>query len=457
MLRITIIISILTFSLNSLAQEVIFDDMHSHDGAIYLTEIDYQEVLMNDHGELLPTHDVFRLSNEEIRSNGWGNSVSAEGIAGKRGDDGPTFNLTYLDQVNGTGIGFDDPNLGSQRRAALEAAFSYYASILEDFGEADVEIRESFSAHPSTNPFGFSAAYYFGSKGFNQPFTKAHLTSGNDPYGPYPDGYLQFNFHPALNYNYVVEANPSQQQYDFYTIALHEILHLLGFTSYSTENGESAASEHVYTSFDELLSDYNKEPLFEVIGSGPTTEVSLPQDGALTNDQVWLELYEGQHAPVFSPSSFGGSSLDHFDNGRSDHGEYLMHPSLTNGEAFKLLHQDEVRVLEQMGYAVNYSIATSIDEEISTGDAPTSVLSSLYPNPAYNSDPVQIELGQVDGNEVLVIVYDMMGRESYSKVILNTGPGPATAIDPYNNLKPGVYIVIGSSNDELFNEKLVIR
>jgi hypothetical protein len=57
----------------------------------------------------------------------------------------------------------------------------------------------------------------------------------------------------------------------------------------------------------------------------------------------------------------------------------------------------------------------------------------------------------------LVIVYDMMGRESYSKVILNQGSGPITAIDPYHNLSPGMYIVVGSSNDELFNEKLVIK
>lgn len=456
MLRVVVIILIIAVGQRSFGQDVIFDDVHQHDGAIYFAEQDGEEVLVNAHGETLPIHDVFRLSGEELKAEGWGSIVNAEGRAGKRSGEGPTFNLTYLDQVNGTGAGFDHPELGSARRAALESAFAYYASLMEDAGVADVEIRESFSASPSANPFAFSAAYYFGSKGFNQPFTKAHLTSGNDPYGPYPDGYLQFNFHPDLNYNYSVEANPTQQQYDFYTIALHEILHLLGFTSYSTESGESAASDGVYTSFDQLLTDYSKGPLFEVSGAGPTTEVALPQDGALTSNQIWFELYEGQHAPVFSPSSFSGSSLDHFDNGRSDHGEYLMHPSLSNGAAFKLLHEDEVRVLEQLGYAVNYSIATSI-EDISTGDTPAKILSNLYPNPAYNSDRVQIELGQIGGEEVLVIVYDMMGRESYSKVLLNPGPGPVTAIDPYNNLKPGMYIVIGSSRDELFNEKLVIK
>ncbi|MCB9191091.1 MAG: T9SS type A sorting domain-containing protein [Flavobacteriales bacterium] len=456
MLRTTIILSFLLAGLTSYAQDVIFDHMHEDDGAIYLVEQNGEEVLVDAHGDLLPMHEVFRMSMEDIKTNGWGQSVTAEGRAGKRNGDGPTFNLTYLDQANGTGVGFDDPNLGAARRATLEAAFAYYASLMEDYGSADIEIRESFSGNPVSNPFGYSAAYYFGSKGFNQPFTKAHITTGNDPYGPYPDGYMQFNFHPNLNYNYVVGANPASDQYDFYTIALHEILHILGFTSYSTATGESAASEGIYTSFDGFLAGHDKDALFEVTGSGPTTQVSLPEDGALTNNQVWFELYEGQYAPVFSPSSFSSSSLDHFDNSRSEHGQYLMHPSLTNGDAFKLLHEDEVRVLEQLGYTVNYSIATSIEEGFGQ-DAPVKVTSGLYPNPAFNSQPVKIDLAEVNANEVLVIVYDMMGRESYSKVILNRGAGPVTAIDPYNNLTPGMYIVVGSTNDELFNEKLVIR
>lgn len=455
MFRTVVIISLVCCSALGYGQEVMFDHPHEDDGAIFLKEIDGESTVVDNHGHLIPLHEVFRTSPEERKRNGWGNTVGQKSNYGGR-NDGPQFNITYLDRVNSTGIGFDHPSLGEARRTSLEAAFAYYASLIEDFGTADIEIRESFSAHPMSNPFAIAAAYYFGSKGFNEPFTTVHLTSGNDPHGPFPDGYMQFNFHPNLQYNYDVNSLPGQQQYDFYTIALHEILHLLGFTSYSTGNGESAASEHVYTSFDAFLADYSKGPVFEVSGSGSGTVVDKPNDGVLTSNQVWFELYPGQHAPVFSPDPFNGSSLDHFDNSRSDHGEYLMHPSLTNGDAFKMLHEDEVRVLEQLGYSVNYSIATSIDD-FSPEAAPAKVLSSLYPNPAYNSDPVQIELGKVDGNEVLVIVYDMMGRESYSKVILNQGPGPITAIDPHSNLKPGMYIVIGSSKDELFNQKLVIK
>ena len=458
MLRFSAIFILISFCSTSLvAQDMMFDEPHVNDGAIFLKTINGEEIPVDVNGNTILAHPVFRLNDTERTNKAWAQTVTRQLDSDNgRNEIGPTFNLTYLDQVDANGIGFDDPTLGAQRRAALEAAFAYYSSLLEDYGEADIEIRASFSGNPTSNPFAFSAAYYFGSKGFNSPFTKAHIASGSDPYGAYPDGYLQFNFHPNLNYNYDVNANPSSEEFDFYTIALHEILHLLGFTSYSDDSGQSAASEHVYTSFDEYLADYNKDIVFEEIGSGASTTVATPDDGTLTNNQVWFELYPGQFAPVFSPNPFNGSSLDHFDNGRSDHGEYLMHPSLSKGDAFKFLHEDEARVLETLGYTVNYSIATSIDE-LTAVDATANVLSGLYPNPAHSYDKIQIELGEIEGDEVLVIVYDMMGRESYSKVILNRGSGPVTAIDPHNNLTPGMYIVIGSTKDELFNEKLVIK
>jgi hypothetical protein len=458
MLRfITVFLVSLSWVATSVAQNMLFDDMHVTDGAIFLKTVNGEEIPADVNGNTIIAHSVFRLSASERAEELWAKTVTRPNNSEYgRSEIGPAFNLTYLDQVNGTGSGFDDPALGAERRTTLEAAFAYYSSLLENYGEADIEIRESFSGNPGSNPFAFSAAYYFGSKGFNAPFTKVHIESGNDPYESYPDGYIQFNFHQNLNYNYNVNASPSNQQFDFYTIALHEILHLLGFTSYSNANGQSAASEHVYTSFDEYLADYNQDVVFEETGSGSSTVVETPDDGTLTNNQVWFELYPGQFAPVFSPNPFNGSSLDHFDNGRSDHGEYLMHPSLSKGNAFKLLHEDEARVLETLGYNVNYSIATSIDE-ISDVDAPMKVLSGLYPNPAQSYDKIQIDLGDVVEDEVLVIVYDMMGRESYSKVILNRGTGPVTAIDPHNNLTPGMYIVVGSTKDELFNEKLVIK
>ena len=225
-------ILIFSFGLTATGQDVMFDDIHPQDGAIYLKNVHGTAVPHNHLGQPIMAHAAFRMNPIERAEAGLATRIGSSGVlTGSRSESGPTFNLTYLDVANNTNTGFDDPTEGAQRRAALEAAFQYYASIILDNGEADIEIRESFSANPNANPFAFSAAYYFGSKGFNSPFTKHHIVSGSDPYGAYPDGYIQFNFHDGFNYQNGVSSDPAGDQFDFYTITSHEILHILGLTS----------------------------------------------------------------------------------------------------------------------------------------------------------------------------------------------------------------------------------
>ena len=52
----------------------------------------------------------------------------------------------------------------------------------------------------------------------------------------------------------------------------------------------------------------------------------------------------------------------------------------------------------------------------------------------------------------------MMGCEHYSKVIVTSTNGQfSTAIDPYDKLPKGTYIVTGSANDRLFSQKLIVH
>lgn len=430
-------------------EEVMMDGNNPKDAAIFLVEQNGMTVMKDGHGNQIVAHPVFSISKTDQINRGFTKQV---GRSGSERSGGPTFNLTYVDVVDGTGKGFDDPIKGQQRRTALENAFGYYSGLIEDEGEVDVEIRESFFGSPSTNPFAYSASYYFGATGFNRAFTQQHIITGSDPYPNFPDGYVQFNFSDAMNYHFSATSMPASDEFDFHTIALHEIMHILGFTSYLDSDGNSAAAPGVFTEFDELLRDYNKDELISITGSGPSMEVAGPSASLLTNDQVWFEFNPAEHAPVFSPFYFTGSSCDHFDNSRSGQGDYVMHPSLIRGEGFKTLDHDEAYTLERLGYSVNIGVATSIVDE----EGPT-IASHLYPNPAMLNSEIRIDVGAKPGEEILVIVYDMLGKESYSKVVIQDQPGAITAIDPYNNLSAGVYIVIGSSHDELFNQKLVIR
>jgi hypothetical protein len=459
MIRTAILASLLmSFSTMTNGQHVLFDEPHPTDGAIFWKVLNGREVMVNISGEVLTVHEVFQMPMYERKAQGltFGISASETSLMKQEGMVGPTFNLTFLDIINSTGQGFDHPVDGPKRKAVVEAAFAYMASAIMDGGEADIEIRESFSGNPNSYPFAFSGAYYFGSKGFNDPFTKMHITTGSDPYGGSPDAYIQFNFHSGMNFNYDPHGQPQADQYDLYTVVLHEIMHLLGFASYCTAQGLSVASPNVFTSYDGHLIDYQKDPLLEVSGSGSNATVSQPSATLLTNNQLWFDLGQGQTAPVFSPGSFNSSSISHLDNGRTEHAGYVMHPTLGRGQRFSQLHEDEVAILEALGYNMNLSVATDVGDAAAQGPV-IGEFSFLYPNPVLAGQAVWINAHRLDASEILVIVYDMLGRESYSKVVLSPSPGPITAIDPYHNLPPGMYVVIGSSKNELFNQKLVIR
>jgi hypothetical protein len=455
-MRYLLFMILTAFGQVALAQDVVMmDGNNPKDNAVFLKTVNGSTTLVDGHGHTINAHPVFRTDISERISRGWAQRVNRGGERSKsRGvDAGPVFNLTYMDIVNSTGKGFADLQLGALRRATLEAAFQYFAHSIDDEGEVDIEISESFEGSPTSNPFAYSAAYHFGSIGFNQSFTKQHIVNGNDPYPDFPDGYIQFNFHSGMNYHYSKHDMPGDNQFDFYTIALHEIMHLLGFSSFLDNQGNSAAAPGVFTEFDELLRDINKDPLITITGSGQNAQAVGPFSSLLTNNQVWSELENNGHAPIYSPQYFTGSSCDHFDNSRGS-GNYVMHPSLSRGNAFKILDEEEVTTLMGLGYQMDMSLATSIQED----NGPLEEIGNLYPNPAKKGNGVEVNVGKRSGGaEILVIVFDMLGRESYSKVVVQNEPGPVMAIDPYNNLSAGMYIVIGSTDDELFNQKLVIR
>jgi len=81
---------------------------------------------------------------------------------------------------------------------------------------------------------------------------------------------------------------------------------------------------------------------------------------------------------------------------------------------------------------------------------------NIYPNP---NDGQSFNL-KIPKNiaEVLVVVYDMLGKEIYSKVIITRINGnDVYAIDPSQKLNSGVYLIIASSSFKIYNERLIIK
>ena len=83
----------------------------------------------------------------------------------------------------------------------------------------------------------------------------------------------------------------------------------------------------------------------------------------------------------------------------------------------------------------------------------------VFPNPAKNGESIYLKFAGVEkAKEILVVVRDIMGREWYSKVYITSETDNSVfAIDPYNNIAPGVYIVTGSSDDGIYYKKIVLE
>jgi hypothetical protein len=81
----------------------------------------------------------------------------------------------------------------------------------------------------------------------------------------------------------------------------------------------------------------------------------------------------------------------------------------------------------------------------------------VFPNPADRGEAA-VSLTAPENTQVLVVVFDAEGRETYSKVIITSSSGPnLIALDTENRLSPGLYIVSASSDNSIVKKKLIVK
>ena len=140
----------------------------------------------------------------------------------------PTFLLQFADVMDGTGSGFDDPDLGPARQAIAIAAFERTSIILAgEPGTARVRI-DSRSPYFDGNVLAVGVPYFQCSDGFRKPIIFEALR--NDVHVHEIEGELGVDFTLPLNAD--LDA-PHVGQYDLFTVIFHEIAHILGFVGFT--------------------------------------------------------------------------------------------------------------------------------------------------------------------------------------------------------------------------------
>ncbi len=80
---------------------------------------------------------------------------------------------------------------------------------------------------------------------------------------------------------------------------------------------------------------------------------------------------------------------------------------------------------------------------------------SVYPSPAAGT--FYVNLSGMSGKEVVVIVRDIMGKEYYSTVLIAENNKEVIAIDPAGKLASGIYFVVATSDNTIYEKKLIIK
>ena len=82
---------------------------------------------------------------------------------------------------------------------------------------------------------------------------------------------------------------------------------------------------------------------------------------------------------------------------------------------------------------------------------------NIYPNPN-SGDNISLKINASKGEEILVVVCDVTGRETYSKVIITDQKGENIfALDPSGKLAAGIYMITATSDERVHSKKLIVR
>ena len=236
-----------------------------------------------------------------------------------------------------------------EARSALQTA----ATLLASYVLVDAPVVVTYTVDGEFAPFSGQLAsatspMISSRAGFFPTVVQAKIISGSDANGSTPDGSISWNFANP----WAFDGSATGGEYDFQSVAMHELMHTFGFLSAITEPGSN--TDTTWTTYDQLLVTSDGTP---VIGSDFTwnsvydTNLTGGDGGLYSGGPAAIAAY-GAPVPLYTPNPWQvGSSVSHLSDfvfvGRN---KQLMIARVSTGTGIKTLSTIETGILTDLGY-----------------------------------------------------------------------------------------------------------
>ena len=81
---------------------------------------------------------------------------------------------------------------------------------------------------------------------------------------------------------------------------------------------------------------------------------------------------------------------------------------------------------------------------------------NVFPNPGDGSN-INVAMEAIAGQEILVVIYDVTGKEKVSKTIIMSSDTTNFAMATPTNLSAGIYFITASSGKNSVSKKLIVK
>ncbi len=242
-----------------------------------------------------------------------------------------------------------------EARGALEGAARDLASYIVVTTPVRITYGVTAQYSPGSGILATAGSPIYDTAVFNNTVVQDKILTGYDANFESADGSITWNF----GYNWDYDGVVANDEIDFQTVALHELLHSLGFTSWVRAagfNNTGAPSDpyvggQPWTGYDEFIVTSSGTHAIGSTGlwnSAFDPNITGGNGGLYFGGANAVAAYGGL-VPLYTPSYFDGGSIAHLDGV----GDVMSHAT-AYGVAYSL-SPVELGILEDLGYSVAQS------------------------------------------------------------------------------------------------------